>query len=54
LNFSEDYYTNAIEAYELLEMVESGDYSPSPQLKELLSGIGDDTNQLIVLCHRKK
>jgi hypothetical protein len=51
---SEDYYINAIEAHELLEKVESGDYSPSPQLEELLSRIGDDTNQLIVLCHRKK
>jgi hypothetical protein len=51
---SEDYYINAIEAYELLEKVEAGDYSPSPQLKELLSRIGDNTNQLVVLCHRKK
>jgi hypothetical protein len=51
---SEDYYINAIEAHELLEKVEAGDYSPSPQLEELLSRIGDDTNQLIVLCHRKK
>ncbi|MDR1224274.1 MAG: 6-bladed beta-propeller [Tannerella sp.] len=51
---SEDYYINAIEAHELLEKVEAGDYSPSPQLEELLSKIGDDTNQLIVLCHKKK
>jgi hypothetical protein len=51
---SEDYYINAIEAYELQEKVEAGDYSPSPQLEELLSRIGEDTNQLIVLCHKKK
>jgi hypothetical protein len=51
---SEDYYIFAIEAQELLEKVETGDYSPSPQLEEFLSRIGVDTNQLIVLCHKKK
>ena len=51
---SDEYYINAIEAYELLEKVDSGEYSPSVQLKGLLSRIGEDSNQLIVLCSKKK
>jgi hypothetical protein len=51
---SNEYFINAIEAYELLEKVEAGGYTPSEPLKELLSRIGDDTNQLLVLCRRKK
>jgi hypothetical protein len=51
---SDDYYINAIEAYELHEKVEAGEYTPSPPLKELLSRVGNDTNQLIILCHKKK
>ena len=51
---SDEYYINAIELYELLEKVESGEYFPSTQLKELISRIGEDSNQLIVLCRKKK
>ena len=50
---SDKYYISAIESIELQEQVEAGGYSPSPQLKELLSRIGEDTNQLIVLFHKK-
>ena len=51
---SGDYYMNTIEAHKLLEMVEAGKYNPSPQFKELLSRIDDDTNDLVILIHRKK
>ena len=51
---SNDYYMNAVEAHELLEKVEAGGYTPSAQLNELLSRIGEDTNQLIILCRKKK
>ena len=51
---SDEYYISAIEPHELLEQIESGDYSPSTQFNELLSRIGEDSNQLIVLCRKKK
>ena len=51
---SYDYYINYIETQELLEMVEDGEYLPSPPLKELLSRIDDYSNDLIILIHRKK
>ena len=51
---SNEYFISAIEAYELLEKVEAGGYTPSETLKGLLSRIGEDTNQLLVLCRRKK
>ena len=50
---SDEYYINAIESFELLEKVKTGIYSPSHSLKELLSRIGEDTNQLLILCHKK-
>ena len=51
---SEDYYINTIEAHELLEKIKTGDYSPSSKLNDLISRIGEDTNQLIILCRKKK
>ena len=51
---SDDYYMNAIEAVNLLEEVEAGDYSPAAPLKELLSRIDEDTNQILILCRKKK
>jgi len=51
---SDDFFINVIEPHELLEKIEAGDYSPSSQLQELLSRIGEDTNQLIILCRKKK
>ena len=51
---SDDYYMNFIETEELLEKIEAGEYTPSPQLKELLSRIDDSSNDLIILMHRKK
>jgi len=51
---SDDYFINKIETHELLEMVETGKCTPSPQLKDLLSRIDDSSNDLIILMHRKK
>ena len=51
---SDDYYMNFIETEELLEKGSVGEYTPSPQLKELLSRIDDSSNDLIILMHRKK
>jgi len=51
---SDDYFINKIETEELLEKVSIGEYTPSPQLKELLSRIDDSSNDLIILMHRKK
>ena len=50
---TEKYYINVVECYELQETVEAGDYSPVESLKTQISGVGVDTNQLIILCHRK-
>jgi len=51
---SDDYYMNSIETYELLEMIEAGEYTPSPQLEELLSRIDDSSNDIVILIKRKK
>ena len=51
---SDDYYMNFTETEELLEKVSIGEYTPSQQLKELLSRIDDSSNDLIILMHRKK
>ena len=51
---TEKYYISTINRDELQEKIESGGYSPSTKLKELLSRIREDTNQLIVLYRRKK
>jgi hypothetical protein len=51
---SEDYYMNSIVADVLLEDVEAGEYTLSPPFKELLSRINEDSNDLIILCRRKK
>jgi len=50
---SEDYYFNAIEAYQLLEIINAGEYEPATLLKDLLSGINEDTNQLLIMCRKK-
>ena len=51
---SEDYYFHAIEAYQLLEIIEAGDYQPAAPLKDLLSRINEDTNQLLIMFRKKK
>ncbi|MDH6357675.1 6-bladed beta-propeller [Parabacteroides sp. PF5-9] len=49
-----DYYMNIIEPYELLDEIRNGDYTLSPAFEKQLSGFEYGTNQLIVLCRRKK
>lgn len=49
-----EYKIGAIEGYQLLESMEQGEYSPIPAFKKQLSGINDDTNQLIILCRNKQ
>ena len=52
---SEDYYFNAIEASELLAIIDAGGYSPAAPLKDLLSTIDEEkTNQLLIWCKKKK
>ena len=51
---SDEYYISAIETHELREKVKTGKYNPSRQLEELLSRINADSNDLIILCRRKK
>jgi hypothetical protein len=51
-NISDDYYIGFREAYTLLlDGVYNG--TESPQFKQLLSEINEDTNELIVLCRKK-
>jgi hypothetical protein len=51
---SDEYYINAITAEELLGNVKSGDFTPPPPLKEQLSRMNGESNDLLILCHRKK
>jgi hypothetical protein len=51
---SDEYYINAITAEELLGKVKSGDFTPPPPLKEQLSRMNGESNDLLILCHRKK
>ncbi|HCC50775.1 MAG TPA: hypothetical protein DEQ30_00930 [Porphyromonadaceae bacterium] len=51
---SNEYYMSAVESSELLEKTEAGEYTPSASLQELLSRIDEDSNDLIILCQRKK
>ena len=44
---------NTIEALKLLETVDAEGYTPSSPLKELLSRINEDSNDIIILCHKK-
>jgi hypothetical protein len=53
LFITDSYYIDVVEAYELLERVESGNYSPTSEFRKQLSTINEDTNQLIILCYKK-
>ena len=50
---TEKYYISTINRNELQEQIESGGYSPAEPLKSQLSRIGENANQIIILCHRK-
>lgn len=49
-----DHYINVVEWYDLSEELKKGQYTLAPALKEQFAGFGYSTNQLIVLCKRKK
>lgn len=51
---TEDYYMNVVEWHELSDEIEEGRYTLAPILKKQLSKFGNDTNQLIVICHKKQ
>jgi hypothetical protein len=51
---SDEYYIDAITAEGLLEKVKSGDFTPPSPLKEQLSRMNGESNDLIILCRRKK
>jgi hypothetical protein len=51
---SDEYYIDAIAADELLEKVKIGEFTPPQPLKEQLSRMNEESNDLIILCSRKK
>jgi hypothetical protein len=51
---SDEYYIDTITAEELQGKVKSGDFTPPPPLKEQLSRMNGESNDLLILCHRKK
>jgi hypothetical protein len=52
---SDEYYINSITAEDLLEQIKSGQFSKSlPLTEEQLSRTNEWSNDLIILCHRKK
>jgi hypothetical protein len=51
---SDEYCIDAITAEELLEKVKAGDFTPPPPLKEQLSRMNGESNDLLILCRRKK
>ena len=50
---TEKYYITTIDRDELVEQIESRNYSPTEPLKSQLSGIVKNDNQIVILCHRK-
>jgi len=50
---TEKYYISTISRDELQKQIDTGNYSPSEPLKSQLSRIGENANQIIILCHRK-
>jgi hypothetical protein len=52
---SDEYYMNMITAEDLLEQIKAGQFTRSlPLTEEQLSRINGESNDLIILCHRKK
>lgn len=51
---SDDYYISTVEWYSLSEELKNGNYILTPAFKKQFDSWGHDTNQLVVLCHRKK
>jgi hypothetical protein len=51
---SDEYFLDAITAEELLEHMKSGNFVPPLPLKEQISRMNVESNDLIILCRRKK
>lgn len=51
---TDDYYMNVVEWYDLEEMLKNGNYTLAPALEKQFSTFTHGTNQLIILCHKKK
>lgn len=51
---TDDYYMNVVEWYDLSDELKKGEYTLAPSLEKQFSAFGYSTNQLIVLCRRKK
>lgn len=51
---TEDYYICTVEWYELYPEVRKGNFNLAPSLEKQFDSLGYDTNELIVLCRKKK
>ena len=51
---TDDYYIGVVEGLDLLDDIKLNQYTPVPAFKKQLATINHDTNQLIILCHKKK
>jgi len=50
---SDKYFFDVVEGVDLLENIEQNQYTPIPEFKKQLETISENTNQLIILCHKK-
>ncbi|MDR2773647.1 MAG: 6-bladed beta-propeller [Tannerella sp.] len=50
---TDEYYIDMITAHELLEHTKSGTFTPPSPLKEQLSRMNGESNDLVILCRRK-
>lgn len=51
---TDDYYINTTEWFDLSQKIKKGKLAISPAFQKQFESWGEDTNQLIVLCRRKK
>lgn len=51
---SDDYYISTVEWYSLSEELKNGNYTLDPTFKKQFDSWGHDTNQLILLCRKRK
>lgn len=51
---TDNYYINTIEWYDLSQMLKKGEYTLNPAFQKQYDGWGYDTNQLIILCRKKR
>lgn len=51
---SDDCYISVVEPVDLLDNLKLGNYNPTLAFKKQLPAFNQDSNQLIILCHKKK